>query len=236
VAEVENLSQLVVKGLGVARIIATQDGNADYLPAVAVQSVIVLPVKPSIEATRETLDSETHNSLSVSAPASATAVTVQAPAIEDREAFSSTSVSPTLSCGGPQIQISVRDTEEHLATSTSPSYTGISFNMGTVPQGTDESVYSGITASSSYTGASPTMTPGAELDLMEYRSWLASAASSANPVVSRYDGRNEFEVYFAPIAYEPIGFLKWARSGSTGAIQQYRTNEDNLQIKGRIAL
>lgn len=236
VAEVENLSQLIVKGLGVARIIATQDGNADYLPAVAVQSVIVLPVKPSIEATRGTLDSETHNSLSVSAPTSATAVAVQAPAIEDRETFSSTSVSPTLSCGGPQIQISVRDTEEHLANSTSPSYTGTSFNMGTVPQGTDESAYSGITASSSYTGASPTMTLGAELDLMEYRSWLASAASSANPVVARYDGRNEFEVYFAPIAYEPIGFLKWARSGSTGAIQQYRTNEDNLQIKGRIAL
>lgn len=236
VAEVENLSQLVVKGLGVARIIATQDGNADYLPAVAVQSVIVLPVKPSIEATRGTLDSETHNSLSVSAPTSATAVAVQAPVIEDREAFSSTFVSPTLSCSGPQIQISVRDTEEHLANSTSPSYTGTSFNMGTVPQGTDESAYSGITASSSYTGASPTMTLGAELDLMEYRSWLASAASSANPVVARYDGRNEFEVYFAPIAYEPIGFLKWAYAGSTGAIQQYRTNEDNLQIKGRIAL
>ena len=236
VAEVENLSQLVVKGLGVARIIATQDGNADYLPAVAMQSVIVLPVKPSIEATRGTLDSEAHNSLSVSAPTSATAVAVQAPAIEDRETFSSTSVNPPLSCGGPQIQISVRDTEEHLSNATSPSYTGTSFNMGAVPQGTDESAYSGITASTNYTGASPTMTPGAELDLMEYRSWLASAASSATSVVARYDGRDEFEIYFAPVAYEPIGFLKWARSGSSGAIQQYRTNEDGLQTKGKIAL
>lgn len=236
VAEVENLSQLIVKGLGVARIIATQDGNADYLPAVAVQSLIVLPVKPSIQATGGVTDGESHNSRTVSTATTAPAFTVQAPAIEDRESFSSTSVSPTLSCGGAQIQISVRDTEEHLSNATSPSYTGTSFNMGTVPQGTDESAYSGITASTNYTGASPTMTPGAELDLMEYRSWLASAASSATSVVARYDGRDEFEIYFAPVAYEPIGFLKWARSGSSGAIQQYRTNEDGLQTKGKIAL
>ena len=236
VAEVENLSQLVVRGLGVARIIATQDGNADYLPAVAVQSLIVLPVKPSIQAAGGVTDGEPHSSRSVSAATTAPALTVQAPAIEDRESFSSVLPSPALACGGAQIQISVRDTEDHLSNSTSPSFTGATFNMNAVPQGTDESAYSGIAASANYTGASPTMTPGAELDLMEYRSWLASAASSANPVVARYDGRNEFEVYFAPVAYEPIGFLKWARSGSSGAIQQYKTDEDNRQIKGRIAL
>jgi hypothetical protein len=234
VAVVENLSQLVVNGLGVARIIATQAGNADYLPAVAVQSVIVLPVKPSIQATRGVLDNEPHNSLAVSAATSAPAISVQAPAFEDREAFSSTAASPVLSCGGSQIQISILDTEEHLSNSISATFSGASFNI--LPLGADESPYSGITASSNYAGASPTMTLGAELDLVEYRSWLASAASSANSVVARYDGRNEFEVYFAPVAYEPVGFLKWTKSGSTGAIQQYRTNEDNLQIKGRIAL
>jgi hypothetical protein len=236
VAVVENGSQLVIKGLGVARIIATQAGNTNYLPAVAVQSVIVLSTLPSMETASGVLDGESHNSLSVSAPTSAAAVPIQAPAIEDREAFSSTSASPSLSCGGPQIQITIRDTEEHLSSSTSVNFSGATFSMGTVPQGTDESFYSGITASSNYTGASPTMTPGTELDLMEYRGWLASAASSAASVVARYDGRNEFEVYFAPIAYEPVGFLKWARNGSTGVLQQYRINEDNLQIKGRIAL
>jgi hypothetical protein len=200
-----------------------------------VQSLIVLPVKPSIEATRGTLDSETHNSLSVSAATTASALAVQSPTIEDRESFSSVSPSPTLACGGAQIQISIRDVEEHLSNSTSPSFTGTAFNMNAVPQGTDESAYSGIGVSANYTGASPIMTP-AELDLMEYRGWLASAASSATPVVARYDGRNEFEIYFAPVAYEPVGFLKWAKSGSTGVIQQYRTNEDGLQIKGKIAL
>lgn len=236
VAVVENGSQLVVKGLGVARIIATQAGSANYLPAVAVQSVIVLPTLPSIEAARGILDSESHNSLSVSPATTAPAVTVPAPTIEDREVFSSTSPSPALVCGGAQIQLSIRDTEEHLSNSASPSFTGTAFNMNVVPQGTDESLYSGTTASPSYAGASPTMSPGAELDLMEYRGWLASAASSATPVVARYDGRDEFEVYFAPVAYEPVGFLKWAKSGSTGAIQQYRTNEDGLQTKGKIAL
>lgn len=236
VAVVENISQLVVKGLGVTRIIATQDGNDDYLSAVAVQSLIVLPVKPSIQATRGVLDSESHNSLSVSAATTASALAVQAPTIEDREAFSSVSPSPSLACGGAQIQISVRDTEEHLSNALSPNFSGATFNMNTVPQGTDESAYSGIGVSANYTGASPTMAPGAELDLMEYRSWLASAASSATPVVARYDGRDEFEIYFAPVAYEPIGFLKWARSGFSGAIQQYRTNEDGLQTKGKIAL
>ena len=236
VAVVENISQLVVKGLGVTRIVATQAGNTNYLPAVAVQSLIVLPVKPSIQVTGGLTDGESHNSRSVSAATTAPAFTVQAPTIEDRESFSSVSPSPTLACGGAQIQISIRDTEEHLSNSTSSSFTGTAFNMNTVPQGTDESAYSGIAASANYTGASPTMTPGAELDLMEYRSWLASAASGATPVVAKYDGRDEFEIYFAPTAYEPIGFLKWARSGSSGAIQQYRTNEDGLQIKGKIAL
>lgn len=236
VALAENISQLVVKGLGVTRIVATQAGNTNYLPAVAVQSLIVLPVKPSVQVTGNLTDAESHTSRSVSAATTASALTMQAPTIEDRESFSSVSPSPTLACGGAQIQISVRDTEEHLSNSTSPSFTGTAFNMNTVPQGTDESAYSGIAVSANYTGASPTMTPGAELDLMEYRSWLASAASSVNPVVAKYDGRDEFEIYFAPTAYEPIGFLKWARSGSSGAIQQYRTNEDGLQIKGKIAL
>lgn len=236
VAVVENISQLVVKGLGVTRIVATQEGNTNYLPAVAVQSLIVLPVKPSVQVTGNLTDAESHNSRSVSAATTASALTMQAPTIEDRESFSSVSPSPTLACGGAQIQISIRDTEEHLSNSTSSSFTGSAFNMNTIPQGTDESAYSGIAASTNFTGASPTMTPSAELDLMEYRSWLASAASSANPVVAKYDGRDEFEIYFAPTAYEPIGFLKWARSGSSGAIQQYQTNEDGLQIKGKIAL
>lgn len=235
VAVVENVSQLVVKGTGVARIIATQAGNSSYLPAVAVQSVIVLPAKPSIEATRGVLDNESHSSLSTSPATTAPAVTVQAPAIEDREAFSSTSPSPALSCGGAEIQISIRDTEAHQSNSVSPSFSGASFNMDSVPQGTDESAYSGTSASPNYSGASPAVAPTA-LDLEEYQGWLASAATSANSVVARYDGRDEFEIYFAPVAYEPVGFLKWANSGSTGAIQQYRTNEDNLQIKGRIAL
>jgi hypothetical protein len=107
--------------------------------------------------------------------------------------------------------------------------------MGSVPQGTDESGYS-VSLSPAYTGASPAVGAATEFDISDYRAWLASAASTAASVVARYDGRNEFEVYFAPTAYEPVGFLKWSKSGVSGRILNRRVNEDGLELKGKIAI
>lgn len=236
VARVENGNQLVIQGLGVARVIATQAGNQNYFPTVAVQSVIVLPTFSSaVAVTKGEDDTEAHSSLTSSPASGVPAFVVSAPSIEDRETHLSISPSAPLNCGGSQISLGTRDTEDHQSLTASPGFSGSAFNMGSVPQGTDESGYS-IALSPAYTGASPAVGAATEVDISDYRAWLASAASSASSVVARYDGRNEFEVYFAPTAYEPVGFLKWAKSGVSGRILNRRVNEDGVELKGKIAI
>jgi hypothetical protein len=236
VARVENGNQLVIVGLGVARIIATQAGNQNYFSTSAVQSVIVLPtISSAVGVTKGNDDTEAHSSLTSSPASGATAVSVSAPSIEDREAHLSISPSPALNCGGSQISLGTRDTEDHQSLTASPGFSGAAFNMGSVQQGTDESGYL-VALSPAYTGASPAVGAATEFDISDYRAWLASAASSAASVVARYDGRNEFEVYFAPTAYEPVGFLKWSKSGVSGRILNRRVNEDGLELKGKIAI
>jgi hypothetical protein len=236
VARVQNGNQLVIQGLGVARIIATQVGNQNYFSTSAVQSVIVLPtISSAVVVTKGNDDTEAHSSLTSSPASGVPAFVVSAPSIEDREAHLSISPSPALNCGGSQISLGTRDTEDHQSLTASPGFSGAAFNMGSVQQGTDESGYS-VALSPAYTGASPAVGAATEFDISDYRAWLASAASSASPVVARYDGRNEFEVYFAPTAYEPVGFLKWSKSGVSGRILNRRVNEDGLELKGKIAI
>lgn len=236
VAQVQNGNQLVIQGLGVARIIATQVGNQNYFSTSAVQSVIVLPtISSAVGVTKGNDDTEAHSSLTSSPASGATAVSVSAPSIEDRETHLSISPSPALNCGGSQISLGTRDTEDHQSLTASLGFSGAAFNMGSVQQGTDESGYS-VSLSPAYTGASPAVGAATEFDISDYRAWLASAASTAASVVARYDGRNEFEVYFAPTAYEPVGFLKWVKSGVSGRILNRRTNEDGVELRGKIAI
>jgi hypothetical protein len=235
VARVENGNQLVIVGLGVARIIATQTGNQNYFSTSAVQSVIVLPtIAGAIAVEVFKSDVEGYTSLTASPATSASAVSVSPPTIEDREVHNATAASAALNCGGPAIAPGVRDTEGHDSGVASGSFSGTAFNMGSVPQGTDESLYA-VAPSASFTGDSASVATG-EFDLAEYQAWLKSAATSATGVVAKYDGRNEFEVYFAPTAYEPVGFLKWAKSGASGRILNRRTNEDGIELKGKIAI
>jgi hypothetical protein len=177
-------------------------------------------------------DVEAHNSLAVSPATSAAAVNVPAPTIEDRETHAAMTASPVLNCGGAAIAPGVRDTESHESGTKSPSFSGAAFDMNSVPQGADESEYA-VAASPTFNGASATVGTPTEVDLSDYRAWLKSAATSATGVVAKYDGRNEFEIYFAPTAYEPVGFLKWAASGY---ILNRRTNEDGRELKGKIAI
>ena len=236
VARVESGNQLVIVGLGVARIIATQTGNQNYFSTSAVQSVIVLPtISSAVGVTKGNDDTEAHSSLTSSPASGVPAFVVSAPSIEDRETHLSISPSAPLNCGGSQISLGTRDTEDHQSLTASPGFSGAAFNMGSVPQGTDESGYS-VSLSPAYTGASPAVGAATEFDISDYRAWLASAASTAASVVARYDGRNEFEVYFAPTAYEPVGFLKWSKSGVSGRILNRRVNEDGLELKGKIAI
>jgi hypothetical protein len=233
VATVQNGNQLVIQGIGVARIIATQDGNQNYFGTAATQSVIVLPtIAGAVSVPTNKSDVEAHNSLAVSPATSAAAVNVPAPTIEDRETHAAMTASPVLNCGGAAIAPGVRDTESHESGTKSPSFSGAAFDMNSVPQGADESEYA-VAASPTFNGASATVGTPTEVDLSDYRAWLKSAATSATGVVAKYDGRNEFEIYFAPTAYEPVGFLKWAASGY---ILNRRTNEDGRELKGKIAI
>lgn len=233
VATVVNGTQLVIQGLGVARIIATQAGDSNYFGGSAVQSVIVLPtIAGAVAVQGVKSDPESHSSLTASPVTTAAATSVPAPSIEDRETHIATTASPPLNCGGAVIGLGIRDTESHESVAASPVFSGTAFNMGSIPQGADESAYA-VAASSTFSGGSSVVGTPTEVDLADYRAWLTSAATSASSVVAKYDGRNEFEVYFAPVGYEPVGYLKWAASGY---ILNRRTNEDGAELKGKISI
>ncbi|NBR65146.1 MAG: hypothetical protein EBT65_04270, partial [Actinobacteria bacterium] len=189
-----NGSVAVIKGVGAARIVATQEGSSDYMPAVAVVPLFVVPVIDSVATPSSITDQEPHSSTAVSSSTSAVAVVI-APSTLDREVHNSLSISPALNLGDDVPLNTVLDQSAFSSREVSTLFTGTS---QTLAGGSDhESYLAGV--SSAFSGAPITVGVATEQDLSSYASFVASVASHAASecVRAKYDGRDSFEVYLA---------------------------------------
>lgn len=222
----------VIRGVGVARIVATQEGNNDYTPAVAVVPLFVVPVIDSNETPPNSiLDQELHVSTSTSPSTSAVAVVMGAPTTLDREEHNSLLASPVLNKGEVVPPNTVLDQSAFSSREVSTLFTGTS---QTLAGGSDHESYLAGT-SPTFSGASAVMNAALEQDLSNYAAFVASVADHAASecVRAKYDGRDSFEVYLASSPSAPEGYLL-IRSGAY--LLWGRTNEDNQLFTGRIAI
>lgn len=225
-----NGSVAVIKGVGAARIVATQEGSSDYMPAVAVVPLFVVPVIDSVATPSSITDQEPHSSTAVSSSTSAVAVVI-APSTLDREVHNSLSISPALNLGDDVPLNTVLDQSAFSSREVSTLFTGTS---QTLAGGSDhESYLAGV--SSAFSGAPITVGVATEQDLSSYASFVASVASHAASecVRAKYDGRDSFEVYLASFPSAPEGYLL-IRGGAY--LLWGRTNEDGVFLTGKLII
>jgi hypothetical protein len=201
-----NGSVAIIRGVGAARIVATQAGSGDYMPAVAVVPIFVVPVIDSVATPSNSItDQEPHASTAVSSSTSAVAVVMGAPSTLDREEHNSLSVSPALNLGDVVPPNTVLDQSAFSSREVSTIFTGTS---QTLSGGSDhESYLAGV--SSAFSGAPVTVGAAIEEDLSSYAAYVASVADHAASecVRAKYDGRDSFEVYLASLPSAPEGYL-----------------------------
>lgn len=201
-----NGSVAVIRGVGAARIVATQAGSGDYMPAVAVVPIFVVPVIDSVAAPSNSItDQEPHASTAVSPSTSAVAVVMGAPLTLDREEHNSLSISPALNLGDVVPPNTVLDQSAFSSREVSTIFTGTS---QTLSGGSDhESYLAGV--SPAFLGTPVTVGAAIEEDLSSYASYVASVADHAASecVRAKYDGRDSFEVYLASRPSAPEGYL-----------------------------
>ena len=222
----------VIRGVGVARIVATQEGSNDYTPAVAVVPLFVVPVIDSTATPPNSiLDQELHVSTSTSPSTSAVAVVMGAPTTLDREEHNSLLASPVFNKGEVVPPNTVLDQSAFSSREVSTLFTGTS---QTLAGGSDHESYL-VGTSPTFSGASAVMNAALEQDLSNYAAFVASVADHAASecVRAKYDGRDSFEVYLASSPSAPEGYLL-IRSGAY--LLWGRTNEDNQLFTGRIAI
>jgi hypothetical protein len=226
-----NGSVAVIKGVGAARIVATQEGSSDYMPAVAVVPIFVVPVIDSVATPSNSItDQEPHASTAVSSSTSAVAVVMGAPSTLDREVHNSLSISPVLNLGDVVPPNTVLDQSAFSSREVSTIFTGTS---QTLSGGSDHENYlAGV--SSAFAGTPVTVEAAIEEDLSSYASYVASVADHAASecVRAKYDGRDSFEVYLASLPSAPEGYLL-IRGGAY--LLWGRTNEDGV-FTGRIMI
>jgi hypothetical protein len=222
-----NGSVAVIKGVGAARIVATQAGNDDYLPAVAVVPIIVVPViDSSVTPLNSVLDHESHASTSVSPSTSAVAVVLGTPTTLDREDHNSLLLSLVLNTGDVVPPNTVLDHSAFSSREVSTIFTG---DSQTLSGGSDHEGYLAGT-SPVFSGVAVVADAATERDLSSYAAYIASVADHAASecVRAKYDGRDSFEVYFASSLSAPEGYLLI----QGGAYLLWgRTNQDFLQGK-----
>lgn len=222
-----NGSVAVIKGVGAARIVATQAGNDDYLPAVAVVPIIVVPViDSSVTPLNSVLDHESHASTSVSPSTSAVAVVLGAPTTLDREDHNSLLLSLALNTGDVVPPNTVLDQSAFSSREVSTIFTG---DSQTLSGGSDHEGYLAGT-SPVFSGVAVIADAATERDLSSYAAYIASVADHAASecVRAKYDGRDSFEVYLASSLSAPEGYLLI----QGGAYLLWgRTNQDFLQGK-----
>lgn len=218
-----NGSVAVIRGVGAARIVATQAGSGDYMPAVAVVPIFVVPVIDSVATPSNSItDQEPHASTAVSPSTSAVAVVMGAPSTLDREVHDSLLISPALNLGDVVPPNTVLDQSAFSSREASTVFTGTS---QTLSGGSDhESYLAGV--SSAFSGAPVTVGAAIEEDLSSYASYVASVADHAASecVRAKYDGRDSFEVYLASLPSAPEGYLLiqggayllWGRTNESG--------------------
>jgi hypothetical protein len=201
-----NGSVAVIRGVGAARIVATQAGSGDYMPAVAVVPIFVVPVIDSVATPSNSItDQEPHASTAVSPSTSAVAVVMGAPLTLDREEHNSLSISPALNLGDVVPPNTVLDQSAFSSREVSTIFTGTS---QTLSGGSDhESYLAGV--SPAFLGTPVTVGAVIEEDLSSYASYVASVADHAASecVRAKYDGRDSFEVYLASLPSAPEGYL-----------------------------
>jgi hypothetical protein len=226
-----NGSVAVIRGVGAARIVATQAGSGDYMPAVAVVPIFVVPVIDSVATPSNSItDQEPHASTAVSPSTSAVAVVMGAPSTLDREEHNSLSISPALNLGDVVPPNTVLDQSAFSSREVSTIFTGTS---QTLSGGSDhESYLAGV--SSAFLGTPVTIGAVIEEDLSSYASFVASVADHAASecVRAKYDGRDSFEVYLASLPSAPEGYLL-IRGGAY--LLWGRTSEDGV-FTGRIMI
>ena len=222
----------VIKGLGLARIVATQVGNNDYMPAVAVVPLFVVPViSSSTTPANSILDQEPHSSTSASPSTSAVAVVMGAPTTLDREEHNSLLASPVLNKGEVVPPNTVLDQSAFSSREVSTLFTGTS---QTLAGGSDHENYL-ATTSATFSGGSVAMSAVTEQDLSSYAAYVASVADHAASecVRAKYDGRDSFEVYRASFPSAPEGYLL-IRGGAY--LLWGRTNEDGAFLTGKLII
>jgi hypothetical protein len=226
-----NGSVAVIRGVGAARIVATQAGSGDYMPAVAVVPIFVVPVIESVAAPSNSItDQEPHASTAVSPSTSAVAVVMGAPSTLDREEHNSLSISLALNLGDVVPPNTVLDQSAFSSREVSTIFTGTS---QTLSGGSDhESYLAGV--SPAFLGTPATVGAVIEEDLSSYASYVASVADHAASecVRAKYDGRDSFEVYLASLPSAPEGYLL-IRGGAY--LLWGRTDEDGV-FTGRIMI
>lgn len=222
----------VIKGLGLARIVATQVGNNDYMPAVAVVPLFVVPViSSSTTPSNSILDQEPHSSTSASPSTSAVAVVMGAPTTLDREEHNSLLASPVLNKGEVVPPNTVLDQSAFSSREVSTLFTGTS---QTLAGGSDHENYL-ATMSPTFSGGSVAMSAVTEQDLSSYAAYVTSVADHAASecVRAKYDGRDSFEVYRASFPSAPEGYLL-IRGGAY--LLWGRTNEDGAFLTGKLII
>lgn len=226
-----NGSVAVIKGVGLARIVATQAGSGDYMPAVAGVPIFVVPVIDSVAApSNSIIDQEPHDSTAVSPSTSALAVVMGTPSTLDREVHDSLLISPTLNMGDVVPPNTVLDQSAFSSREASTIFTGTS---QTLSGGSDhESYLAGV--SSAFSGAPVTVGAAIEEDLSSYASVASVADHAASECVrAKYDGRDSFEVYLASFPSAPEGYLL-IRGGAY--LLWGRTNEDGAFFTGKLII
>jgi hypothetical protein len=227
-----NGSVAVIRGVGAARIVATQAGSGDYMPAVAVVPIFVVPVIDSVTTPANNItDQATHVSTSASPSTNAVAVVMGAPTTLDREGHNSLLASPTLNTGETVPPNAVLDQSAFSSREVSTVFTGTS---QTLAGGSDHESYLAGT-SPVFSGSSVVMSAMTEQDLSSYAAYVASVADHAASecVRAKYDGRGSFEVYSASSPSAPEGYL--LIQGGAYLLWR-RTNEDDKLFTGKIII
>ena len=216
----------LIKGLGAARIVVTQEGTPDYMPAVAVMPIFVVPLLDSVTAPLNSiLDFEPHT-VSVSAPTGAVAVAMVAPTTLDSEVHNSLLISPTLNMGEVVPPNTVLDQSAFSSREVSTVFTGVS---PTLAGGSDHESYL-VGVSPAFLGAPIVMSAAIEQDLSSYAAHTPSGPRAASECVrAKYDGRDLFDEYQASSPSAPGGYL--IIQGGAYLLWR-RTNE----FTGRIAI
>lgn len=221
----------LIKGLGAARIVVTQEGTPDYMPAVAVMPIFVVPLLDSVTAPLNSiLDLEPHT-MSVSPPTGAVAVAMAAPTTLDSEVHNSLLISLALNKGEVVPPNTVLDQSAFTSREVSTVFTGASKVL--VTNGADHETYL-AGGSPAFSGTSVVMPVSTEQDLSSYGAATPSAPKPDSDCVGvKYDGRDLFETYQASLPKVLDGYLLIA-AGSYLLLG--RTNEDGVFISGKLIL